>query len=325
MRKAIDLREELVREFPTVPDYRSALGLSYTSMGVLLLDNQELEEALKYYGLAAALHERLAEDFPNVPIYQDDLAGSQNNMAIIFRMQKQYDKALEAYQKCIDVRVKLLEKTPDSVYTATELGNCYRNVGRLSEAQGDYEQALAWQDKSISLLTQLVERIGNDPRVRNHLCLAHSDRAESLEALQRYTESVETWQKAAECDDRGDGDFIAMRRARALALAGDISQETQEAERLIKIEPLDGETQFNAACVFALAIKALDDNKALTAEERTTQRQPLEEHAIAALKRADEEGFFDDEEGQYDLREKADLASIRMLEPFQQMLKNLPQ
>lgn len=325
LRKAIDLREELVREFPTVPEYRSALGLSDTSLGVLLLDNQELDEALKYYGLAAALHERLAEDFPDVPNYQDDLASSHNNMAIVYRMQEQYDKALAAYQKCIDVRLKLLEKTPDSVYTAAELGNCYRNIGRLSEAQGDREQALAWQDKSISLLAQLVERIGNDPRVRNHLCRAHWDRAESLEALQRYAESAEAWQKAAECDDRGERDFIAMQRARALALAGDVSQATQEAERLMKIKTLDGETRFNAACVFALAIKALDDNTGLTAEERTTQRQPLEEHAMAALKRADEAGFFDDEDGQYTLREKADLAPIRGLEPFQQMLKKLPQ
>ncbi len=93
----------------------------------------------------------------------------------------------------------------------------------------------------------------------------------------------------------------------------------------MKIETLDGETRFHAACVFALAIKALDGNAALTPDERTTQQQSLEARALAALKLADEAGYFDDKDGQHDLREKEDLAPIRMLEPFQQLLKKLQQ
>lgn len=320
LNKAVNMRQALVRDFPSIPEHRSSLAMSYTSLGVLYWNLRESQLAMNAYRAAASINTRLTEDFPQVFGYQDDLAAGYNNIAMTLRTLQKYPEAFEAYQKSIKIRRRLMSQPSRIVHVGIQLADCYDNVGRLLRFQKDFTGSLEWQEKSISQLQQIIERIGDDPRVLDKLHRAYRGRAETLDGLGQFTIAADDWKTSADIENGNDRTFLLMKRARSLALGGNISEATKEASSLLTTETLDAETLFDAAGVFAIAVEAVQEDRSLTNEVREEQVAEFVKLAITALNKADVAGYFEYSEGLQDLAEDTDIDGIRELEPFMEFL-----
>ena len=69
-RRAFELLEKLVAEFPTVPRHREVLAKVCNSLGMLEKDTGRLDEAEIHLRRQVPLARRLAEDFPDRPEYR---------------------------------------------------------------------------------------------------------------------------------------------------------------------------------------------------------------------------------------------------------------
>lgn len=113
-RKAIAIFEQLVREFPGVPQYRSDLAMANYRLAFFLAvypdrshDTQEL--------CRAAIHwqEQLVAEFPTKPEYRFDLAQSLSKLGYLCWSAGDYPESERAYRRALVIGERLSGPLPD--------------------------------------------------------------------------------------------------------------------------------------------------------------------------------------------------------------------
>ena len=74
-RKAMDLREKLASDFPTIPDYRRKLALAHTDLGHSFFAPRRLQEAGHHYRQAVTEWEKLRAEFLGAPEDRREMVG----------------------------------------------------------------------------------------------------------------------------------------------------------------------------------------------------------------------------------------------------------
>ena len=82
VRKAIEIRERLTAEFPTVPKYAANLATSCTSLAVLLDERQDFQAAEQWYRRAIDCSNKLTVAYPTVPEYLYRSLSARHDLAI---------------------------------------------------------------------------------------------------------------------------------------------------------------------------------------------------------------------------------------------------
>src|SRR5207249_121664 len=83
--KARLVYEELVAEFPAVPQYRGRLAASYNNLGDSLHSHGKLPEAESAYRRALSIQEPLAAEFSSIPGYREHLANMHHNLGVLLK------------------------------------------------------------------------------------------------------------------------------------------------------------------------------------------------------------------------------------------------
>lgn len=322
---AIEIRQSLTRDFPSVPRNWIELATSYNSLGILHWRVREFDDALRYYRLASEQQQRLVTDHPKIPLFRDDLASSFNNIGMIHRQRGNFTEAVAAYENTIRLRHEFADQGIDSAANQVSLGSAFRNLGRVYYEQNDFEKMLESCDKSIEVLDAVYQRIGEDPRVRFYLRKSHWDRAECLIELARPADAAAAWDAAWKFDDGRERDFIAMQRCYAHALAGNHAQAVQEAKQLAAIDNLDSDILYDGACVFALSIKALAGDSTISPEQKVSLTDDYGRQCVSLLTQAQARDHFDSPDNRQHFESDKDLATVRERADFKEFASKLPQ
>lgn len=94
--EALAVFKQLAADFPTRPEFRQDLALSYNNLAALLGKTSRLKVAEKAYLDALAIYKQLVADFPNQPDLRSSLAGSLGNLAMLCNESRDF-KAAKAY------------------------------------------------------------------------------------------------------------------------------------------------------------------------------------------------------------------------------------
>ena len=105
-RKALALREGLVREFPDDPEARNNLGGTLNNLGVVLNGQGHPQDALAMYLRAVEQGEAAFAKAPQVTLYGIYLGTQYGNVASMLRALGRNDEAIPAYQRSISWRRK---------------------------------------------------------------------------------------------------------------------------------------------------------------------------------------------------------------------------
>ena len=99
-RRAMQLLEDLVKEFPTVPRHREALARAYNSLALIEKDEGRLADAETHLRLELPLVDRLASDFPDRPEHSRELARTLMNLGNVMSNLNHRDEAGRALTPC---------------------------------------------------------------------------------------------------------------------------------------------------------------------------------------------------------------------------------
>src|SRR5262249_441946 len=149
-RQAADAQEQLVREFPTVPEYRLYLVNFQNNMGQVLAELGWWEEVLAAHERASVLSERLVADYPRVPAHAVNLGISYASLGgALRRNQGKPQAALDNLDRAIRTLEPVLAKNPQLAqahqclcFTFGYRALTLNELGRPAEAVRDWDRAI---------------------------------------------------------------------------------------------------------------------------------------------------------------------------------------
>jgi tetratricopeptide (TPR) repeat protein len=193
-------------------------------------------------------------------------------------------------------------------------------MGRWLVNNGDPNEALGWFDKAQAALEGALRRDKGDVSARRFLWVTHWQRADALLKLDRFTESLQEWDRALELGStEKERSNTRASRAYALARMGKYEQAAPVAEAFARSTSASDFVPYRAACVLSLASAAGRD-----ANQPEAERQELAERyaagAVALLRRLQSQGYFKNRGNVADLEKDKDLDSLRRRPDFQQLL-----
>jgi serine/threonine-protein kinase len=154
LKKAVEVKEQLVARLPDAPDYQANL---VRSLDILSEYTPDLEQARTYQHRAESLSRELNRLHPGVAQYQQTLAFCYGQRANMFRRAGKLQEAVAAMSDSIDVFEKLIRTTDGATYRTGLVGACMQQVnlglqaGKPQVAAEAFRKATALQPENPAL------------------------------------------------------------------------------------------------------------------------------------------------------------------------------
>jgi len=162
-RRAIEIREALLRSTPNNVLLRRSLMITYGNMGgnlgsPLYPNLGDTAGAEAAYGKALAIARELAAADPNNKLALSDLANALRLYATLDLPKEKYPQSLEKLQEAESIFKRLLADDPGSLSKLTWLMSTQTYAGRRLQELGDTEKAVAYYRESLRAVDQLLAR-----------------------------------------------------------------------------------------------------------------------------------------------------------------------
>jgi tetratricopeptide (TPR) repeat protein len=148
-RRAVELRDRFVSDFPAVPEYRHRLTRSVESMGDHLSQLGQFTAAEAALRRAITILEQLAADFATVPEYRDSLADTIDRLAINYARAGRFADAEDARRQYLAERERLAADFPavrryqfDMVSAQVALAHILGFEGKHVEAEAAFRRSI---------------------------------------------------------------------------------------------------------------------------------------------------------------------------------------
>jgi tetratricopeptide (TPR) repeat protein len=314
-RTALSLRKTLASANPKVPDYRIHLAASYSGLGNFYHNAGKWVEAENAHRQALALQQPLARAFPNNTFYQQSLAATHHNLGAVYEDSGRPRQAEASYRDALAIKEKLLRAYPTEFRFALDVAATYRNLGNLM-GKKNFKTALEWYNRAIRATEPVVRQAPQNAWARESLVSAHEGRAALWKQLGQPAKALADWDRLVKLAQPAARDSWRLRRALALAQAGEYTRATAEADALAKGKSLWPKDLANLARIHGLAAAAVGKDARLSAAEKAAQAQRHAGRAVELLRRAAQRGYKDLAQ----LPKDPDLALLRERADFKKLL-----
>jgi eukaryotic-like serine/threonine-protein kinase len=222
-RRALDLQEKLVADFPGVPAYRRDLANSHNNLGALWADEGHPLKAEAAFRRALDLQEKLVADFPAVPEYRQALAMSQFNLGRLLLSLGQPSAAEAPYRRALDLQEKLVADFPAVREHRRDLANSHTSLGVLLNDLGQRPAAEAAYRRALDLQEKLVTDFPAVPEYRRDLATSHHNLGTLQADLGQWTATDAAFRRVQGICEKLVTDFPAVPEYRQLLARSHIS------------------------------------------------------------------------------------------------------
>ena len=203
------LLDQLVAQFPDMPDYAEDQARTLYNQGLLYQETQRPAQAEQALRNAVQVLRDLVRQDAAEPTHRQHLARALLNLGTVIRNSERASEAENACHEAIDLLTPLSREFPDVPDYHHELGVCCNNLGNLCAQSGRLTEALTAHDRSrrqfLSLVTSFPRILVYQQELANTLNSignVHADRND-LNAARR------SWQEAERIlrtlvNDKGD-------------------------------------------------------------------------------------------------------------------------
>jgi eukaryotic-like serine/threonine-protein kinase len=181
-RRAIDIVEKLVAEFPTAPRHREVLAKAYNNLGWLEQETSRLNDAEAHLRRVVTLTSRLAEDFPEWLEYRRLLARGLNAFGDVLQLQGNIAEAEPVLRRSIEVNAAVAAQSPDDVLVRFQLGVSHHDLGLVLMKQGNPGGALASFHAAKEINEAMTKEFPGKPRYLSNLADNYDSIALALSA-----------------------------------------------------------------------------------------------------------------------------------------------
>ena len=199
-RAALRIREHLVRQNPTVTDYRVALAWSVAHLANVLRDSGSAD-ADQFWQQAHDMRERLIRDFPAVADYRADLASSFLDRGIAELAEGHADAAVKSCQQATHMLETLVQKNPTSIVYQSRLGAGLAILGKAQLAAGSLSDAETSCREAVNLRAKLVQENPTMEDYKVDVAASCRDLGDVYRAMKKMDEAAALYRAADEIRD----------------------------------------------------------------------------------------------------------------------------
>jgi serine/threonine protein kinase len=180
-RRALELLELLVADFPTIARYRESLARACNSLALLEENAGSLSDAENYLRRELTLVDRLSQDYPDRPEHGRELARTLWNLGNV--LSRKRDADAEAFLgRAVALNSALTAKHPEDVQIRFDLARAQQCLGDLQFDKGDPATALASIRHAQAISEALVKEFPEKPRYSDVLAMNIASLARALDA-----------------------------------------------------------------------------------------------------------------------------------------------
>ncbi len=147
-RRAIEIRQRLVKQHPHNPRFHEKLAVDYMNAANGQSAAGRNEDALSSIKASLEMLKRLRDSHPNVELYQVNLAHGYRSLGRVYFQMGQSDDVETSYREAAAICEGLIHRYPDAdVHRETlatiwgELGTCCERLGRPEQAEQARQKA----------------------------------------------------------------------------------------------------------------------------------------------------------------------------------------
>lgn len=156
-RSALEIREKLMRDYPTRPDYRYELALCRVNRGVLQYHRKLPDAAESEWDLARSELERLVRDFPSRPLYVSRLGQTLNNLSAVREERKDLPGAERLLSDALEHQRKASRINPRHPEYRNQLRDTLMGLADVQIRRGNYRSAGATAEELAAVGAQDAE------------------------------------------------------------------------------------------------------------------------------------------------------------------------
>jgi tetratricopeptide (TPR) repeat protein len=310
---------------PAVTAYQDGLAKAYHNLGNFYRETRQTGKAEQHYQQALKAHESLVTAHPTRADFRENLALVQSNLGELYYRTGRLKQAASLHATALALLEPLVRDHPNMTTTAVRLSIVYRGLGNVWTEDGRLAESLSWFNRAIEVAEQTLRQAPADFGARQALANAYFARAYTLTRLGRLAEGQPDWERAIALAERRDLPRCWFHRAHLLAQGDQHAPAAAAAERLLEVEPADGSSRYNAACVYALSAAAARQDEQMAPTDRDALAERYAARAVALLAQAQAAGYFATPANRDRLRKDPDLQALRTREDFRKWLAELEQ
>ena len=150
--KALEIREPLIREYPSRTDLLWRTAALYDRMGEVVSD-----EADQFYRKSLGIIERLVQEEPARADYLRDLAVCYEKMGNLMTRSEALEEARQFYEKAIAIGEGLVNQNPSYTGYHRDLSEWYGRMGDLMDSLGAGDEAQQYYRKALQIVEKLQQ------------------------------------------------------------------------------------------------------------------------------------------------------------------------
>ena len=227
--------------------------------------------------------------------------------------------AREAYQKGLDIFLKLVQADPTNAEAQSDLAYSLLKRGLVEKSADDFPAAAKRLEQSVGILTKLNQegKIANQPLYQGWL-KSGKWQLQLCNAAPRAIDDL----GFALAQPRDMAPQLLAIRGRALARRGKHADAAATAEKLVALDPKDGDNLSMAAGVYALCsapVAAAKPSAEVSADEKQLQER-YTARAVELLTQADAADYFHVADNRIALQYEHNLDPLRNRDDFKKLL-----
>lgn len=200
-RKALAIRQELVRAEPASTSRRRNLAESFTAVGGSLSQLGRWNEVIEVRAKALEIYRRLAEEEWSLA-NRKGLALATNRMASILARTGDKAGAIRRYREGMNLRAAIAKDYPADVDAKLNLAGTQTAFGATLNEAGQPREAVQMIGDAIAIYEKMADSDAHDARVHSLLSSAYLRQAEGHVALGSYAKALELLGRSKALRDR---------------------------------------------------------------------------------------------------------------------------
>ena len=176
--------------------------IAHNNLGIALVGQGKLGEAMEHYRAALAIAERLAQAQPDRADYQSDLSDSYVRVGDLYSTLGQGEQAREYFGKALAIRERLAQAEPDRADSQRDLSVSYERAGDLYLALGQGEQAREYFRKALAIAERLAQAEPDRADYQRDLSVSYNKAGDLYLALGQGEQAREYFRKALAIRER---------------------------------------------------------------------------------------------------------------------------
>ncbi|MFO0847328.1 MAG: serine/threonine-protein kinase [Gemmataceae bacterium] len=251
-RRALDLRLELARRHPRVPDYQGAVGESSLGLVTTLIQAGQPAEAVDPGRRGAEVMERLVRDHPTADA-RWTLATLLANLSHPMAAAGKPADAARDLDRAVELLGELVCEAPGgALYWESLAGTCL-SAGNHAGGTARRRDALDWFARGIAAAEEALRLDPQLSQAKHFRLFCHGARAQTLGGLGDHPAAVRDWDRVVALAADAERRTYRFMRLEPLVRAGDLARFKTEADGLLPGAAKEPDELIHIAGCYAVA------------------------------------------------------------------------